>query len=180
MYLLSFRLIAWRFAAYAGIKRCVISKYFCISYPFSSAATRTLFLGGPKFLGWPTVVRILYWCSKTKSHLAKLFYLSTSFLSVSKKKPPSWICPQGMGSFGWALWGVEFLFRGRRPLFVAAALPFRRSVDGVTNCCCMHMRWLQNLSLSWYQDQLLLEMLAGPGEVLFWGWFFFSHHAPLS
>ena len=34
--------------------------------------------------------------------------------------------------------------------------------------------------LSLYYDQLPLEKVYGPGEIVFSGWFFFPHHATLS
>ena len=78
---------------FAMILKKITSEIIC--QLMRSAATRTLFLGG-KICSWGGQN---FWVGllfsefsvdlKKKGHLAKLLYLSPSFLSVSKKKPPT-------------------------------------------------------------------------------------------
>ena len=85
---------------------------------------------------------------KRKGHLAKLFYLFPSFLSVSKKKATILKLSQGKGEFGWACWtflgGQNFCLGGVLPPFapLVAALPMYRQSQlltyyNMTKLCCV-------------------------------------------
>ena len=99
----------------------------------NSAATRTLFLGGPNFLIWSTFLRVFYTLfireKKKQKKIRRLatncstyflvFWWFPSFLLVSKKRSPSWNCRKGKGGLGGDakhFRGAKFLFRERRPL----------------------------------------------------------------